>query len=110
MVHLQILEILLCLRVMPVSHASNIVHLRGAGASFPANVYQTWLTLFTAYRRKFVTLETTYQVTGSGNGKKLIMRELEGEYPIDYAGSDSLLTEANYHANPDLQMLPSMAG
>ena len=37
-----------------------------------------------------------------------IKREIEGE--VHYAGSDSLLSEKDYEAHPELQMFPTMAG
>jgi len=41
---------------------------------------------------------------GSGYGKRSIVAE-----SVSYAGSDSLLSDADYEQNPDLQMFPSIA-
>ena len=46
-----------------------------------------------------------YQGIGSGGGKKGI-----ADKTIDFAGSDSLLKQAEYDANPTLQMFPTLAG
>ena len=46
-----------------------------------------------------------YQGIGSGGGKKAIV-----DGTVDYAGSDSLVTDAEYTAGKDLQMYPMVAG
>lgn len=45
---------------------------------------------------------------GSGYGKTAM--ENETQYGLNYGGSDSLLTDANYQQFPDLQMFPAVAG
>ena len=84
------------------------VSLRGAGASFPSHVYKSWLVLFAAYRRPFVSLNLDYDAVGSGSGKAMVKGET-GRY-IEYAGSDSLLSDADHEQHPDLKMFPTMAG
>jgi phosphate transport system substrate-binding protein len=46
-----------------------------------------------------------YQGIGSGGGKKAIV-----DNTVDFAGSDSLLGDADYTAGKDLQMYPFLAG
>ena len=50
----------------------------------------------------------SYDVTGSGTGKRRIKGLEEPE--VQYAGSDSLLEDPDYVEYPDLQMFPTMAG
>ena len=101
--------VLLFLSLPRDAHA--LVNMRGAGASFPSEVYKSWMPMYKSSRQTFVNLYMDYQAIGSGGGKKLIKGEAaEKADPIEYAGSDSLLKEAEYVAYPDLQMLPTMAG
>ncbi len=83
------------------------VTVRGAGASFPNEVYESWMPAFEASRLPFVHLQMTYDAIGSSAGKSLIM-DPGGE--IEYAGTDTPLTEREEGEFPDLVTLPSMAG
>ena len=38
------------------------------------------------------------------------MKKPTNETPYDYGASESLLTDAEYAAHPDLQMIPTVAG
>ncbi len=76
--------------------------LNGAGATFPLPVYNEWIQMYKAVQPD-VTIN--YQGIGSGGGQKAIM-----DGTVDFAGSDSLLSEAQYKKMPDLQMLPMVAG
>lgn len=78
------------------------VQLTGAGASFPEPVYTEWRF---AYQYVDPSVVINYQAIGSGGGKKGI-----ADKTVDFAGSDSLLTDAEYAANPALQMFPMLAG
>lgn len=49
----------------------------------------------------------TYDSVGSGAGKSRI-QGIGG--PVEYAGSDSVLSPSAYEEFPDLQMFPTMAG
>ena len=84
------------------------VSIHGAGASFPSQVYQSWLVQFASFRSKHVSLNLDYRSVGSGTGKAMVKGETD-EY-IDYAGSDSLLNDADNEQHPDLRMFPTMAG
>mmetsp|Transcript_10648 Transcript_10648/g.27388 ORF Transcript_10648/g.27388 Transcript_10648/m.27388 type:complete len:1216 (+) Transcript_10648:587-4234(+) len=95
--------------------ANEKLELLGAGASFPAAFYQD--AIF-AYQFVEPTVTLSYLPTGSSKGKCRVKDfdatcsssdDLGSEY-IDFAGSDSLLTAAEYQAYPDLQMLPTVAG
>jgi phosphate transport system substrate-binding protein len=78
------------------------ITLNGAGATFPDPVYTEWRF---AYQYVDPSVTINYQAIGSGGGKKGI-----ADKTIDFAGSDSLLTKAEYDANPTLQMFPTLAG
>ncbi len=78
------------------------VQINGAGATFPDPVYTEWRF---AYQYVDPAVVINYQAIGSGGGKKAI-----ADGTVDFAGSDSLLTDAEYAANPDLQMFPTLAG
>jgi phosphate transport system substrate-binding protein len=78
------------------------VQINGAGATFPLPVYTAW-----TYAYQFVdpSVVLNYQGIGSGGGKKGIV-----DNTIDFAGSDSVLVEAEYTKGKDLQMYPILAG
>jgi len=76
--------------------------LNGAGATFPLPVYNEWIQMYKSVKPD-VTIN--YQGIGSGGGQKAII-----DGTVDFAGSDSLLSEAQYKKMPDLQMLPVLAG
>jgi phosphate transport system substrate-binding protein len=79
-----------------VSHAQ----IRGAGATFPSNVYQAWGQGYEAATGKNVV----YSPTGSGDGhKKVIARE------VDFGGSDVAMSEADLTKHHLLQ-LPTLIG
>ena len=79
-----------------VSHAQ----IRGAGATFPSNVYQAWGQGYEAATGKSVV----YSPTGSGDGqKKIIARE------VDFGGSDIAMLEPDL-AKHRLLQLPTLVG
>jgi phosphate transport system substrate-binding protein len=78
------------------------VQINGAGATFPLLVYTEWIYF---YQNVDPTVMLNYQGIGSGGGKKAII-----DRTVDFAGSDSLLSEAEYKAGGDLQMYPMLAG
>lgn len=69
-----------------------------------------------SYNYVTTQVSVSYLPTGSGGGKCRIktdspMCDTKGEpYKIDFAGSDSLLSDSDYTAYPDLQMYPTVAG
>ena len=80
----------------------------GTGATFPAEVYETWISSFENARRDFISLDMKYAATGSLVGK-LALQNSDIQDTI-YAGTDSEMTPLEYIANPDLHMVPVMAG
>lgn len=78
------------------------ITINGAGATFPLPLYTQW-----TYAYQFVdpSVIINYQGTGSGAGKTAIINNT-----VDFAGSDSLLSDQNYSDGKDLQMYPIVAG
>lgn len=83
------------------------VRLQGVGATFPSNLYAYWLYLYTYSRRQHVSLDVGYELTGSERGIEAALQESP---LVDFSGSDILLQDADYQKNPDLQMIPVVAG
>jgi len=107
------------------SRIQNRVVVQGAGASFPDRLYQE--AIF-AYRFQNASVAVSYESTGSTGGKCRAMGywdecdtrctpdpengsfdEADPIY-VDFAGSDSLLKDAEFNAYPDIQMYPAVAG
>jgi len=86
----------------PEGEVTKPVSITGAGATFPLPVYTEWIQM---YQAEYPNVTINYQGIGSGGGQKAI---LDGT--VDFAGSDSLLKESLYEQEPDLQMLPMLAG
>lgn len=78
------------------------VQINGAGATFPLPVYSQWSY---TYGTVDPSVTINYQGIGSGGGKKAI---LDGT--VDFAGSDSLVSDDEYAQGKDLQMYPVIAG
>jgi phosphate transport system substrate-binding protein len=78
------------------------VQINGAGATFPLPLYTEWTY---AYQYVDPAVAINYQGIGSGGGKKAII-----DGTVDFAGSDSLVSDAEYASGKDLQMLPAVAG
>ncbi|XP_033753896.1 retinal guanylyl cyclase 1-like [Pecten maximus] len=83
-----------------------VVYVRGKGASFPHEVYKEWRSAYRLHRSSHVELDMPYEAVGSGNGKKAIMENVD----IEYAGSDSVLSESTIASHTDLVLFPIMAG
>ena len=99
--------------------------LTGAGASFPDKMYH--FAVF-AYGQtpvaKYLDLSIKYVSTGSGIGKCLLTNSCDASDKakmalatggtvidsVDFAGSDSLVTDDEYSKYPDIQMYPTVAG
>ena len=80
------------------------IELIGAGATVPAGVYVTWMAAYKSSRAAFVDVRLSYKALGSGFGKRAISTR-----SVNYAGSDSLLSDNDYEQHPDLQMFPAIA-
>ena len=87
---------------MPTPLPEGSVQITGSGATFPLPIYTEW-----TYAYPFVdpSVVLNYQGIGSGGGKKAIV-----DGTVDFAGSDSLVTDDEYAAGKDLQMYPMVAG
>ena len=87
---------------MPTAMPAGSVQINGAGATFPLPIYTEWTY---AYQYVDPSVAVNYQGIGSGGGKKAII-----DGTVDFAGSDSLVTDDEYAAGVDLQMYPMVAG
>jgi phosphate transport system substrate-binding protein len=77
--------------------------LRGAGATFPAPLYDAWIK---AYLKQNPGLSITYDAVGSGEG---ISRFITGS--VDFGGSDAPLTDAQIaKVNRGVVLVPATAG
>jgi phosphate transport system substrate-binding protein len=86
----------------PAQMAAGSVQVNAGGATFPLPLYQQWIF---AYQVVDPSVVINYQGIGSGGGKKSI---IDGTF--DFAGSDSVLVDAEYTSGKDLQMYPVVAG
>jgi phosphate transport system substrate-binding protein len=89
---------LLLLGVSLVAQASE--QIRGAGATFPAPIYEKWIA---AFQEKYPGMEISYQASGSEDG---ISRLKDGS--VDFAASDFLPEEIAQ--KPELRTLPMVVG
>jgi len=75
----------------------------GAGATFPAIVYQAW---FYDYNHKVAPgVQINYQAIGSGGG---IQQFIEGD--IDFGATDAPMSDADFKKAPGTQHLPTVLG
>jgi len=79
------------------------VKLQGAGASFPAPLYQKW---FKAYSTTHPGVEIDYQSVGSGSGIKSVV-----DKTVDFGASDAAMSPADQaRVDGGVQLLPMTAG
>jgi phosphate transport system substrate-binding protein len=79
------------------------VKLQGAGASFPAPLYQKW---FKTYSSEHPNVQVDYQSVGSGSGVKSFM-----DKTVDFAASDAAMKpEDMAKVEGGVQLLPMTAG
>jgi phosphate transport system substrate-binding protein len=78
------------------------IQVTAAGATFPAPLYSQWTY---AYQYVNPAVSINYNPIGSGAGKTAIIANT-----VDFAGSDSALSDQNYTDGKDLQMYPMVAG
>lgn len=76
--------------------------LTGAGATFPAPLYQRW---FQEYGRSHGGLQINYQAIGSGGGIKAVTA-----HSVDFGASDAPLTNEEMRAAPGILHIPTVAG
>lgn len=96
------LTALLCPLTLPLAHAQGgaASQLAGAGATFPAQIYQQWADHY----RQARSVELRYQPTGSGDGIRQI-----SERKVALAGSDSPLLPEEL-VKRRLMQVPTVAG
>jgi phosphate transport system substrate-binding protein len=87
------------------------VLLRGAGATFPAPLYEKW---FAAYEKEHPAVAIAYEAVGSGPGiKRFIAKSTEpaAEDPLDFAASDAAMTDAEIAGvQRGVHLVPMTAG
>jgi phosphate transport system substrate-binding protein len=81
--------------------APGSVQINAGGGTFPLPLYTQWTY---AYQYVDPSVVINYQGIGSGAGKSGIL-----DNTLDFAGSDSLLSDAQYTQGQDLQMYPTVA-
>ena len=78
------------------------VQLNASGATFPQPLYEDWAF---AYNQLDPSVVINYGGGGSGQGIKDIKAG-----NVDFAGSDAPLSDQDYKDDPNLQMMPTVAG
>ena len=85
--------------------SGNSVSLTGAGASFPAPLYQRW---FSEYNKQNPNVQVTYQSVGSGAGVEQFLQQT-----VDFGASDVAMKDeeiAQMEPQPGVVLLPMTAG
>lgn len=83
--------------------ASHAQQLSGAGATFPAPLYQRWSAEF---HKKNPAMQVNYQSVGSGAGVKNFMQGV-----VDFGASDAAMTDAEIAKSPaGAVLIPATAG
>ena len=77
-------------------------NLTGAGATFPAPLYQAW---FQDYNKVALGVKTNYQAVGSGGGIQQYT-----EKTVDFGATDLAMTEAELAKAPGTQHIPMVLG
>jgi phosphate transport system substrate-binding protein len=83
------------------SGATGSIQINGAGSTFALPLYTEWTY---AYQYVDPSVAINYQGIGSGGGKKAII-----DGTVDFAGTDSFLSDTEYASGKDLQMYPIVA-
>lgn len=85
------------------------VLLLGAGATFPAPLYQKW---FGEYQQAHPKTVISYDSVGSGEGiRRFLGRNLKDETRVDFGASDAALQDSDIEqASDGVEMLPMTAG
>lgn len=85
------------------SSTAGAVRVQGAGASFPAPLYQKWLS---EYKKANANAQIDYQSTGSGAGVKQFT-----EGTIDFGATDMAMTDDEIkQANREVVHIPTVLG
>jgi phosphate transport system substrate-binding protein len=79
------------------------IHLHGAGATFPAPLYATWLA---EYHKRHPEVRLQYDAVGSGAG---ILRFMA--WAVDFGASDAAMTDGDMaQVSRGVQLIPVVAG
>ncbi len=79
------------------------VSLRGAGATFPAPLYEKWIE---TYRQQHADVQITYDVVGSGEGQRRFLAA-----GVDFGASDAALSDEQIARAPaGARLVPATAG
>ncbi len=98
-----LLTVFMCSCNSKSSAASEGVKLQGAGASFPAPLYNKW---FKSYGADHPDVQVDYQSVGSGGGKKSVI-----DKTVDFGASDAAMTDEEMaRVQGGVQLLPMTAG
>ncbi|MEB3337485.1 MAG: phosphate ABC transporter substrate-binding protein PstS [Leptolyngbyaceae bacterium] len=82
---------------------AQVVSLNGAGASFPAPLYERYAAEF---KKKFPNIQVNYQAIGSGGG---IRQTIAGT--VDFGGSDAAMTDAQIaQVSKGVVLVPTAGG
>jgi phosphate transport system substrate-binding protein len=84
------------------ARAADTILITGAGATFPAPLYQKW---FSDYNKAHPSIQINYQAIGSGGGIKGIT-----ERTVDFGASDAPLTDEQVAKAGDIQHIPTVMG
>lgn len=83
--------------------ANKTVKISGAGASFPALIYEDW---FTSYNKLHPNVQVNYQSLGSGAGVQQFIQHI-----VNFGASDAAMTDDEIAQVPEgVVMLPMTAG
>jgi len=87
----------------PVGAQEGRVILRGAGATFPAPLYEKWIQ---TYRQQQPEVAITYDVVGSGEGQRRFLNDV-----VDFGASDAALTDEQMaRVKAGARLVPVTAG
>ncbi|MGH8658270.1 MAG: phosphate ABC transporter substrate-binding protein PstS [Gammaproteobacteria bacterium] len=87
----------------PTEKATEKLQVRGAGATFPAALYQKWIE---TYKKQNRDLELHYESVGSGEG---IKRFIAGS--VDFAASDAAMKDSEIaQVKRGVRLVPTTAG
>ena len=93
----------LALFTLPFASAAGTTTLQGAGASFPAPLYQRWAQ---DYNKLHPEIQINYQSVGSGAGVKQFTQGL-----VDFGASDAAMTDEEIaKVSQGVVMIPATAG
>ncbi|HTY24833.1 MAG TPA: phosphate ABC transporter substrate-binding protein PstS [Desulfomonilaceae bacterium] len=83
--------------------SADVIHLSGAGATFPAPLYKKWIE---EYQNKQPSVAITYKPVGSGEGVKQF-----AQYEVDFAASDAAMSDEQIaEVKRGVKLIPATAG